>query len=220
MLLVEDTLLLATSDVEGKNIASGWLDYILAGALLVDLTFAGNVRITEKGEDGVRANRVVIVPDTPRPDDPLLAEALELIASKPKWSTVPLVNRLSRGLRKKVYPRLVEAELVQRSERRVLGFALVRYPAVDGSHERSLLDAIDQVLLLGGEADAHVAALIGLLSGGDLLVKVVDRGRGINRRAVKKRGKELCEQHWAAKAARDAIEQMAAAGAAAGAGAY
>ncbi|QLQ14580.1 MAG: GPP34 family phosphoprotein [Micropruina sp.] len=214
MLLVEDTLLLATTEIEGKNIAGGWLDYILAGALLIDLTFAGNVRITEKGEEGVRANRAVVVPDTPRPDDPLLAEALDVVARKPKWSTVNLVDRLARGLKKKVYPRLVAAELVQRSERHVLGFTLVRYPAVDGSHERELLDAIDQVLLLGGEADAHTAALIGLLSGGDLLVKVVDRGRGIDRRAVKKRGKQLCEQHWAAKAAREAIQQMAAAAAA------
>lgn len=217
MLLVEDTLLLATTDIEGKNIAGGWLDYILAGALLVDLSFSGNIRITEKGETGAWRNRVVVVPDAVWPADPLLAEALEVTGSKAKWSTVNLVNRLARGLKKKVYPRLVAAELVQRSERHVLGFTLVRFPAVDGSHERELLDAIDQVLLLGGEPDAHTAALIGLLSGGDLLVKVVDRGRGIDRRAVKKRGKELCEQHWAAKAAREAIQQMAAAAAAAGA---
>ena len=61
MLLAEDVLLLATDDQTGKKLAR-YTDLLIGGALLSDLTLAGNVRLSEPGES-VRKNRAVNVPD-------------------------------------------------------------------------------------------------------------------------------------------------------------
>ena len=218
MLLADDVLLLLTTDDDGRNTMGMMADYLLAGAVLADLALAGNVRLTEKGEQQVRANRVVVVPDAPWPADPLLAHALTTLAGQAKWFPRTTVEKLRPNLRRAVYDRLVRVELVSRDESRVLGlFPVTHHPALDPRYEAALLGRLDEVLLFGREPDERVAALIALLHAGNVLIKVVDRGRQVDRRAVKARAKALLDQYWTAAVTYRVIQsvQVAAASAAA-----
>lgn len=210
MLLAEDVLLLATDDASGRKLAH-YTDLLVAGGLLSDLALAGNVRLTEAGES-VRKSRVIAVPDAPWPADPLLGEALTVISGKPKWFPLMVVERLSRKLVDNkpvdaVYERLARAELVSRTPHRVLGLVpTTRWVSVDGRYEASLREQLDALFLFGTAPDPHLAALVALLAGARLIVPVVDRGRGLDRRALKRQGKLLLEQYWPAQAMERAFQ--------------
>ncbi len=217
MLLTEDILLLGTDDASGRKLAR-YTDLLVGGGLLSDLALAGNVRTTEPGES-VRKNRVVAVPDAAWPADPLLAEALSVISGKPNWYLSALVERLSRKLVDHkavdaVYERLAQAELVSRTPHRVLGLVpTTRWVSVDGRYEATLYEQLDAVFLFDAEPDAHVASLAALLTGAGLVTSVIDRGRGVDKRAVKRRGKELLKQYWPAQAMERAFQNRDAAAA-------
>lgn len=199
MLLAEDVLLLGTDDETGRKL-SRYTDLLVAGGLLSDLTLAGNVRLTEQGESA-RKNRVVRVPDAAWPADPLLADALTTINTKPAWFPAPLVERLGRKLVDTVYERLARAEILSRTPHRALGLIpTTRWVTIDPRRESRLRAALDEVFLFGAEPDTHTAALIALLSGSGLLVPVVDRGRNLDRRSLKRHGKVLLKQYWPAQA--------------------
>lgn len=219
MLIAEDLLLLLTDDEKGNISVPGYTAYLLAGAVLADLAGGGHIRITEKGEADVRPKRVVVDPQTPLPTDQLLLDHLQILAKKPSWRPPAVVQRFARQtLPKAVYDRLVVGEFVHRDARRALGIIpYQRYPAVPGEYEAKLRRTIDVALLEGGDADFHTAALIALLSAGTGTLRVLKQGRDLDWREVKRRAKVLREQYWAAKAAYDAIQETAAAGAAAGA---
>lgn len=207
MLLCEDILLLATDDETGKQrSAGGFTDLLVAGALLTDLMLAGQVRITEDGES-VKKNRVVADLEAPEPDDDLLVVTRAKLASKASWDPAAAVNALTKNLTRFLHERLVAAEVLMRDERKALGlFPYTRFPAVDGTYEAGLLTTIDAVLFEGATPDDHTAALIGLLHAGDLLVSVVDRGRGIDKHNLKRYAESLIDQYWPAQAARKAIQ--------------
>ena len=205
MLLAEDVLLLATDDQTGKKLAR-YTDLLIGGALLSDLTLAGNVRLSEPGES-VRKNRAVNVPDAAWPVDPLLSDAVAVIAGKPAWFPSVLVDRLGRKVVDTVYERLARAELVSRKPHRVLGLVpTTRWVSVDGRHEAQLRARLDEVFLFGAEPDPHTAALIALLTGAGLLVPVVDRGRNLDRRSLKRQGKVFLNQYWPAQAMERAFQ--------------
>lgn len=217
MLLTEDILLLGTDDASGRKLAR-YTDLLVGGGLLSDLALAGNVRTTEPGES-VRKNRVVAVPDAAWPADQLLAEALSVISGKPNWYLSSVVDRLGRKLVDHkavdaVYERLAKAELVSRTPHRVLGLVpTTRWVSVDGRYEASLHEQLDAIFLFGAEPDAHVASLAALLTGAGLVTSVIDRGRGVDKRAVKRRGKELLKQYWPAQAMERAFQNRDAAAA-------
>lgn len=199
MLLAEDVLLLATDDETGKKLAR-YTDLLLGGALLSDLALAGNVRLTERGES-VRRNRAVSVPDAAWPIDPLLGDALAAVNGKPAWYPSLLVDRLGRKVVDTVYERLARAELVSRTPHRVMGLLpTTRWVSIDPRHEAQLRDRLDEVFLFGAEPDPRTAALIALITGAGLLVPVVDRGRNLDRRSLKRHGKVLLKQYWPAQA--------------------
>lgn len=205
MLLAEDVLLLATDDETGKRLAR-YTDLLLGGALLSDLALTGNVRLTEPGES-VRKNRVVSVPDAAWPVDPLLGDALTVVNGKPAWYPTTVVDRLGRKVVDTVYERLARAELVSRTPHRVLGLVpTTRWVSVDGRHEAELRARLDEVFLFGAEPDPRTAALIALVTGAGLLVPVVDRGRNLDRRALRRRGKVLLRQYWPAEAMERAFQ--------------
>jgi hypothetical protein len=207
MLLCEDILLLATDDETGKQSSvGGFAELLVAGALLTDLMLAGQVRLTEEGES-VRKNRVVAEPDAPAPDDNLLLVTRAKLATKTSWDAASAVTALKKNLIRYLHERLVAAEILTRDERRALGlFPYTRFPTVDGTYEAGLLAGIDAVLFEGATPDDHTAALIGLLHAGDLLVTVVDRGRGIDKKTLKRYAESLIDQYWPAQAARKAIQ--------------
>lgn len=216
MLITEDLLLLLTDDETGHRTASPYLHYLLAGAVLADLAQGGFIRITEKGESGTRAKRLVVDSQAPAPSDPLLLEYLQMLAEKSSWRPADAVTRMARPkLVRVVAERLVRAELVWRDQRKALGFIpYTRYLAVPGDHEAEVRRRIDVAVLEDGEADFHTAALIALLSSAQGGLKALKAGRDLDMRALRRRAKVLRDQYWAAKAVYDAIQSAGAAAAA------
>lgn len=81
MLLVEDITLLVLDDTTGW-LRGQYADYVLAGAVAIDLALLGRIRLTERGERDVRPGRVVISDNSPT-DEPILDTALARLAQRP-----------------------------------------------------------------------------------------------------------------------------------------
>jgi hypothetical protein len=211
-LLPEDLLLLLLDDTTGRLTHTGYLDTGIGGGLLVELALAGHVEVT-KGS-GLWASAKVRPVGGARPRDPLLGEALELVAAKERTAT-DLVGRLGRHRREQLLERLASRGVLRREQDRVLGlFPRDRWPAADIGHETDVRRRLADVLLRGVTPDERTAALVALLSAMDLAHRVLDR-EGLSSREVKRRAREVAEGDWAAKAVKDAIAAAQAAVAAA-----
>ena len=64
------------------------------------------------------------------------------------------------------------------------------------------------MLTEGGEPSSRTSALIALLSAVDAVPKVFPEA---DKKAIRKRAKEIADREWAAKAVRDAVESVQAA---------
>ena len=208
MLIAEDLLLLLLDDESGKLTNTTYLDAGLGGALLVELALEERVEVTEAGGWWARAK--VRPTAAPAPADPVLAEALAVVAEKERTAQ-DLVGRLGKRRREPLLDRLEAAGILRREDDRVLGlFPRHRWPAVDSTHEADVRRALGDALIRGASPDVRTAALIAVLSAMDLAHKVIDR-EGLPARQVKARAKEVAEGDWAAKAVKDAITAAQAA---------
>jgi hypothetical protein len=207
MLIAEDLLLLLLDDETGKTpgmIAS--VDTGLAGAVLVELALLELVDVADEGES-VRRGRLVLRPGNP-PAHPVLANALEILRDKEGKKPKDVLSTVAKGLKDRLAGGLIEAGVLRREEHRTLGlFPTTRLPAQDSRHEASVRVRLAEVLD-GAQPDQHSAALLALLYSLDAVTKVLDVP---DRRAAKKRAKELAKGQWAPAAVRKAIEEIDAA---------
>lgn len=205
MLIVEDLALLLHDDDSGKGIVDrNTLGLVLAGAVLVDLAAAGHLRTAEDGED-VKEGRLVVETDGSTGDD-LLDDALAIVRTKEGKKPKATLEKLRKGLRERVLERLVAAGELRRDEQTTLKvLSTVRWPAGDGHREDEIRRDIDAVLLRGAEPDERSAALIGLLVAVDAAAKAVPSD---DKRALKKRAKEISEGDWASAAVRGAVQDV------------
>lgn len=211
MLLAEDLLLLLTDDDTGKLVVSGAeADVALGGAQLIELTLLGRVDVTREGEG--RPGRLVVRPGE-RPTDPLLDEALDLVASRQGKKPDAVVGPLGKKLRDRLYDRLTETGVLRSEPGKVLGiFPTHRWPAVDAAHERDLRAGLEQALLTGLQPQERVAALVALLLALRSVHKVVrPQDHGLSRRDLDRRAKEIAEGDWGSAAVRKAVDAMTAA---------
>jgi Golgi phosphoprotein 3 GPP34 len=209
MLLAEELLLLALDDETGR-IGVSQIDRGLAGAVLLELALLGQVRVAEKGED-VRAGRLVLVPGPP-PPHPVLAEGLAVLEGREGRKPEHVIDKLAKGLRDRLAGGLVQAGVLRHEKHRVLGlFPTHRLPAQDVAHEASVRERIASALS-GATPDERTAALIALLSALKAVTSVFDVP---DKRAARRRAKEIAEGQWAATAVRKAVEAVYAATAAA-----
>ncbi len=207
-LIAEDLVLLLLDDESGKLEHTTYLDVGIGGALLVELAVAENVSVV-KG-DGLWARARVSVSSAPPPDDPVLVEALALVAEKPR-SAEDLVGRLGKKRRDVLLARLRQRGILEETEHLTLGLIpRKRWPTVDSTHEDGVRRALADALVRGAQPDQRTAALVALLSALDLAHKVLDR-EGLPAREVRKRAKEIAEGNWSAKAVRDAVAAAQAA---------
>ncbi|MCY1141211.1 GPP34 family phosphoprotein [Actinoplanes sp. Pm04-4] len=200
MLIVEDLMLLLLDDETGVPAAAGTLNYTLGGAVLVELALLGRVET-----DG---NKVYAVGDGPLPD-PLLQEAYDKVAEKPRGAQTLLIT-IGSYLYQPVIDRLLERGLIRREKKRVLGIIpMTRLPAADHEHEAGLRAGIRAVLIDGAEPDARTAALIALLSGSGALPML--RPQLAWSTPVIERAKALEQGNWGADAVNTAVVRTAAA---------
>ena len=205
MILAEDLLLLLYDDDSGRPVVDGTkVDFGLAGAVLLDLALQGRVAVAAKGER-VRQGRLYVT-DHESLGDPILDEALAGIgADDGRRTPKSILGMLKKGLRARLLYRLADRGILHREQRRVLGlFPTERWPAVDASHEREVRQRLHAVLS-GAEPDERTAAIVALLHALDAVPKVVPID---DRRAAKRRAKEVAEGAWAAEAVRKAIQDI------------
>jgi golgi phosphoprotein 3 len=156
LLIAEQLFLLAHDEASGRNRSQTFLEYGLAGALLIDLALAERVAM----KDG----RLVVAGE--RPDHQLLAAAFDRIATDKPRRVRHCVTALARGLKlgRRVGASLVERGVLLERRRRVWGlFPHTTWPERDPGPERRLRAEIVAVLLGGAPPDARIGPLIGLL---------------------------------------------------------
>ena len=208
MLIAEDLLLLVLDDESGKLTNTTYLDTGIGGTLLVELALGGHVEVV-KGT-GLWARAKVHATGATPPADPVLAEALQIVAAKER-AAQDLVTRLGKGRRGPLLDRMVAAGTVRREEDRMMGlFPRHRWPLVDTGYEADLRRRLGDALVRGVDPEPRLAGLVAVLSAMGLAHKVVDR-EGLPARRVKQRAKQVAEGDWAAKAVKDAIAATQAA---------
>jgi len=209
MLIAEDLLLLLYDDESGKPIAgSPGLDYALAGAVLVELALIGKVDITSPG-GATRPGRLQILDDRPT-GDPVLDDRLAFVAGKAGKKPKDVIGNLSKRLRDQLLTRLAERGVLTADHGRVLGlFPVTRWPATDARHETEVRARLDSALRIGTTPDERTGALIALLSALNVVPKVVRDA--VDKRALRRRAKEIADSDWAADAVKKAVTEMQAA---------
>jgi hypothetical protein len=212
-LIAEDLLLLLLDDESGKVNGSDTADLALGGAVLAELALLGAVTIDEP-TSRFRSPRVRVRVTGAAPPDRVLADALDVVAEKER-SAQDLVGRLGEGLVQTLGDRLADRGVVERRQSRLLGMLpRTRWPAADSTHEAQVRAALTSVLVQGTTPDGRSGALIAALAAVGRAHKVVDH-RGMSRRDVKQRAREVSEGAWAASAVRNAVQGTHAAVAAA-----
>ncbi len=203
LLLCEETLLIALDDDSGRDRSRWGSDAGLAGAVLLDLADRGLLdadadgKLVARGEPGAAGH-------------PLLEDALAEIRDGDKQrSARRWVDRLPRALkplRGRVADSLVERGILREEHARALGlFARTRFPTADPAPEQELRDRLRAILVEGREPDQHEALLIGLLDPLELIGSLVERSE---RRAARRRAKQVAELGLAGTAVRDAVRAV------------
>jgi Golgi phosphoprotein 3 (GPP34) len=207
MLLAEDLLLLLTDDDTGKLAASSTeVDVALGGALLVELALMDRVDVAG-ADERVREGRLVVRDANPTGDG-LLDEALAIVAQKEGKKPKIVVAGLGKGVRLRLYDRLVQGGVLRAEGDRVLGiFPTHRWPAADATHEVSVRTGLATGLRDGATTDERTGALVALLHALKVEHKVVDPGAvGLSKKELNANAERIAEGDWAAKAVRQAID--------------
>ncbi|WP_424184505.1 GOLPH3/VPS74 family protein [Actinokineospora sp. G85] len=204
MLIAEDLLLLLLDDETGRVKPAGTqVDVGLAGAVLVELAGLGLVDVAGEGEPA-RRGRVVRRPGTP-PEHQVLRGCYSRIAEWEGRKPGPVLAKLAKGLRAEITTGLVARGLVREETKKVLGLIpTTRVFARDAGHEAQVRARLDAVLA-GAAPDHHSGSLIILLHALDVLPRVLDVR---DKRAAKKRAKELAVGDWASAAVRKAVAEV------------
>lgn len=210
-LLAEDLVLLLLDDEKGSFTAGDALQTGIGGALLAELALLDAVEVSEDSPWWSKPT-VRVVPGVEM-DDPVLADALAVVAEKDRKATA-LVEKLGKGSKTVLLERLVERDMVERREDKVLGlFPRTRWPAVDTAHEERVRAELVGVLA-GERAQPRAGALVALLHAMGAAHKVLSVP-GLSAGDVRRRAKEIAEGNWAAQAVKDAVQAAVAATAAA-----
>ncbi len=186
LLLAEELLLLSLDDEKGSDQTWSSLDGGLAGALLLELTEDGTLRLDADDK---------LVPGACVPADPLLAEALEAVRSSDKPRDAKhWVSKLPgelKPLRRRLAERLVERGILGEDRKELLGLTISRrYPERDPEPERALRARLLAALTGEAEPPPRDAELISLLRPFDLVAKNVPRE---HRKEAKRRAKEIAQ---------------------------
>ncbi|CCI54424.1 MAG: GPP34 family phosphoprotein [Tetrasphaera jenkinsii] len=213
MLLAEEYLLLARKEDTGKLLVSvQHLRLAVSGALLIELVLRERLSVTAHDLPWRERDRLTLLLESSTEDrilDLALVEAVKQVGHKPKDALGRWCNgRTGKMLTDEVTGRLVESGILGREQHTVMGVInLTNYPERDPEPEREVRQRINAALM-GGEPSARTAALIGLLDATDLLLRVISPET--DKRAARRRAKEIAASDWGAKAVQDAIAQVRA----------
>lgn len=204
-LIAEDLLLLLLDDEDGTLVQQSFVDQALAGAVLAELALEGHVVLGDPRGWGLKPH--VLPAEGAAPDDEVLAEALVIVAERPR-DAGGLLRPLGKGLRQRLAVRLVARGILRREEDKVLGlFPRTTWPTVDATHEADVRRDLAATLLDGVPPGPRTAAIIGLLHAIGRSHKTIDRG-GVPAHEVRKRAKAVAEGDLASEAVSAAVQAM------------
>lgn len=220
MLLAEDLLLLVTDDASGRlAVPQAQVDVALGGANLLELTWMHKVDLSGPGDQG-QPGRIIIRDPSPAGDE-VLDSALAILIAHQGQKPSAVIRPLGKNLRRTLYRRLADSEMIHAERRKILGLIPVRrWPAQDVSDETEVRRLMTQALAQQATPDTRTAALIALVHALRYEHKIIDpRLYGLSKRQLRARAEEISNGDWAAQAVRKAIDEMIAAVAAASASA-
>jgi Golgi phosphoprotein 3 (GPP34) len=202
--LAEEFLLLAYNDVSGKPMVDGMkLNAALAGTAVVELALTGALELTDRGR---------LVRTGQQPADSRLAVVAELADGRKPKDAISRISGLSGwhnragDLREMLLADLAATGVLRLEEGRVLGvFRTTAWKPGDTAIESSLAGRVRSALLDGTPPDDRTAALISILHAIDLLPRLLPDA---DKRAIRRRGKEISESDWGAAAVRKAVQEV------------
>jgi hypothetical protein len=224
VLIAEELLLLCLDEESGRSrLGRDRLEPALAGALIGELALRERVGVTAAGSgwSAWKRRRVTVIDLTPT-DDAELDRALEAVAVAEGRPVRDLVasgssRRLSKGLRDRLLERLAAAGVLDERTGTVLAFIpRTTWSARDRAAEDEVRRRLHAALVAGLTPSERTVTLVALLQVTGALTKVLEVD---DRLALKARAKVLTEGDWVAQAVKQAIDEAAAAGAAAAGGA-
>lgn len=208
--LAEEYLLLALDDASGRPLLSGQhLQFALAGAATAQLTLRGALDVSD-GADGGQKGRFRVT-GRATPSDPLEREILERLDGRRPKDAIRKNGQgsFARTLRDALQQGLAARGVLREEQVKVLGlFPSTTWPAHDPAPEAAVRERVLAVLTGSADVDATTAALVSLLLATDLTRKVFPDQ---DRRALKRRAKEIAESQWAGAAVKRAIDDVNAA---------
>lgn len=152
---VEKVFMLMTKD-DGRASFGEFRDLALQAAVIADLVDAGLVTLGE-GKDP----RVFVAPEA-RTDDPMLAQALSVIAAKPRRASDILMGGKLKP-QPEVVARLVGAGVIGAQPKRLAGLVPARYPTLDPGPEERLRAHLGEVLRGRAGASTSDAAALAII---------------------------------------------------------
>ncbi|MCD0442188.1 GPP34 family phosphoprotein [Glycomyces sp. A-F 0318] len=197
--LVDEIVLLAYDDTTGRSRA-GYLEFGMAGAIVLELALAGRVDV---------ADGRVRVTDPAPVGDRLLDESLAGFAADRPRRPKAAVQRLAKGLKPRVLADLTARGLLREEREKALGLFpyrrhLPRSPAVEADARLRLGSAVD----LGRAGDERTAALASLVFALNMeRIVFPERKKGPTRKALK----AISEGSWASEATLAAVKAAQAA---------
>lgn len=208
--LAEEYLLLALDDTSGRPLLSGQhLQFALAGASVADLTLRGALEVSD-GADGGRAGRFRAT-GRATPSDPMQREVLDLTHDRKPKDAVRKVGQggFARRLRDSLQQGLAARGVLREEEVKILGlFPSSTWTPHDPAPEIAVRERVLAALTGRADADERTAALVSLLLATDLIRKIFPDQ---DRRALKRRAKQIAESEWAGAAVKRAIDELNAA---------
>ncbi|MBF6175980.1 GOLPH3/VPS74 family protein [Nocardia blacklockiae] len=213
MTVAEDLLLLAYRNDTGRPRVGGTqLNAALAGAAIVELTLAGALRLTETDEPGHKKGRLVATGT--RPDDPRLADLVAVAdGRKPKDAVAKVAGfgawrNPSRNLREALLHDLADAGQFTSTTSKILGlFPTTAWKPNPTGDKPRIEQRVRAATVDGTSPDDRTAALISILHAVDLLPKLFPDA---DKRALKRRAKEISESEWGGPAVRKAVQEVQA----------
>ncbi len=214
MLIAEEFLLLSLGDESGRALIGGdKLQPGLGGALLAELALMERIGVTPRS-DGWRQRGRVSVTSLKPTDDPVLDATLAKIAEREGRKVSKLISdmstrRITKGLKDRLLERLVARGVLAQEKSRMLGFIpRTTWPLADATVEDDVRQRLQSALIAGLTPTERTVTLIAIMEVTGLLTKVVPTE---DKKALRARAKTLTEGDWAAKAVKDAIDEVAAA---------
>lgn len=202
MLITEELFLLLRRDDGKPESAFTYNVYGLIGALITDLVLAERVTLSEDKDP-----RVTVLSEQPT-GNPVLDAALPRLVKRngKKLSSHIMDGKLNPETA--IGQSLAAAGIVQVEEKQMLGMIPAKYPVLDPTAESRLRERLRAVLTGANPTPADATLLATLLSL-DLVPKLFpDETRGMGKKELKARVKQIADCAPAAAAVKRAVDTM------------